>query len=183
MDSDEDPGGFITPAGILYPGGIIKRYRLERVETSSSGQKKPEEGGAERQDSTTLEDLARRHKKSRKAEKGVHVLSRYAHILEEMDTRPADRCGFIQARLNENVWMKQQEEQKLGLTERARRQQLRKDFGKQGEDMANISVHLAKPKERAKFYKAPVKKDGDKNLRFASCSPGIQQGLLRSREK
>ena len=49
--------------------------------------------------------------------------------------------------------------------------------------MAHTLVHLAKPKERAKGYKAPVKKDGDKNLRFGSCSKEIQEGLLRSREK
>ena len=49
--------------------------------------------------------------------------------------------------------------------------------------MAHILVHLAKPKERVKGYKAPVKKDGDKNLKFSNCSPEIQEGLLRSREK
>ena len=49
--------------------------------------------------------------------------------------------------------------------------------------MAHILVHLAKPKERAKTYKAPVKKDGDKNLIFASCTPEMQVGLSKSREK
>ena len=124
-----------------------------------------------------MKELERQHKKSRKTEKRVQILGKYANVLEEMDSRPADRLGFIQARLNEKEWIRQQEKQRLGSTEGRRRDQLRKDFGKQGEEMAHILVHLAKPKERAKGYKAPVKKDGDKNLRFGSCSKEIQEGF------
>jgi len=36
--------------------------------------------------------------------------------------------------------------------------------------------------ESKRLYKAPVKKDGDKNLRFTDCTPDMQAGLLRSRE-
>ena len=118
--------------------------------------------------------LKNRSKKTRKEEKGVQILGKYGHILEEIDTTPADRLGFIQARLNLKELARESKEQKPDDLERARRQQLRNDFGKQGKAMAHIMVHLAKPKERVKGYKAPVKKDGDKNLRLASYTPEIQ---------
>ena len=77
-----------------------------QVHQVSSGNERPE-GREEERDETTLEELARQHKKSRKAEKGVQILGKYANVLEEMDSRPADRLGFIQARLNEKKWKRQ----------------------------------------------------------------------------
>ena len=47
---------------------------------------------------------------------------------------------------------------------------------------AFIQVRLAAPKaKKTPARKPPKKKDGDKNLSFASCSPEIQKGLLNSR--
>ena len=47
-----------------------------------------------------------------------------------------------------------------------------------------IQVRLAAPKQKkVAARKPPKKKDGDKNLSYASCSPEIQKGLRQSRVK
>jgi len=47
-----------------------------------------------------------------------------------------------------------------------------------------IQVRLAAPRQKkTPARKPPKKKDGDKNLSFASCSPEIQQGLRKARVK
>ena len=45
-----------------------------------------------------------------------------------------------------------------------------------------IQVRLATPKQKnTPTRKPPPKKDGDKHLSFASCSPEVQKGLRKSR--
>jgi len=52
------------------------------------------------------------------------------------------------------------------------------------EKVGFIQVRLAAPKTKKIPLRKPVKKkDGDKNLDFASCSPDIQKGLRHARAK
>ena len=58
------------------------------------------------------------------------------------------------------------------------------DLLKEHERVGSIQVHLAAPKQKkVSFRKPPRKKDGDKNLHYASCSPDIQKGLKHTRAK
>ena len=58
------------------------------------------------------------------------------------------------------------------------------DLQKNHEKVGFIQVRLAAPKQKkTPARKPPKKKDGDKNLHFASCSADIQAGLRKSRVK
>ena len=58
------------------------------------------------------------------------------------------------------------------------------DLQKDHERVGFIQVRLAAPKQKKiSVRKPPKKKDGDKNLHYASCSPDIQKGLRHTRTK